>query len=81
MQSWLQFHYKKDQENSAEHILHCFDYIRMGLICTADQALEGSDPFLAARGVNGTQRLGTKHVCRDWKALLKWVDRFTEQME
>lgn len=80
MQSWLQFHYGIEQENFAEHVLHCFDYVRMGLIFTADQALEGSDPFLAAQGLNGTQGLGTQHVCRDWGALLRWVDKVTQPL-
>ncbi|KAF2846260.1 hypothetical protein T440DRAFT_558401 [Plenodomus tracheiphilus IPT5] len=77
MESWLQYLYGVEQEPSVEHVLHCFDYIRMGLMCAADSALEGSDPFLKARGLNGTQGLGSEHVCRDWEALRDFADRST----
>ncbi|KAH9863673.1 hypothetical protein J1614_009605 [Plenodomus biglobosus] len=77
MQSWLQFHYVVDQKSNAEHILHCFDYVRMGLMCAGDQALEGSDPYLALRGLSGTHGLGSKHVCKDWGTLLEWTDNTT----
>lgn len=57
------------------HIEHCFDFLRQGLMCNADLALE---PFVASDGVTritkGTSGWGTMHQCRSWDKLLEWVD-------
>lgn len=48
------------------HILHCFDYLRMSLMCCGDTALEGQDV-----NPRGTFGLGTTHVCKDWGILFE----------
>lgn len=59
-----------------EHILHCFDYIRMVIMCHGDTALEGSDPFAIARNdTSGTIGLGTTHICKNWDELLDWTTK------
>ena len=46
--------------------MHCFDYLRQGIQCSADDALEEVIPELG--GVSGW---GAVHYCRDFDALKK----------
>lgn len=46
-----------------EHIIHCFDYLRQGIICAADSTLEG----------NNTSTDGVHHVCNNFDALKAWA--------
>ncbi|ETS86198.1 hypothetical protein PFICI_00026 [Pestalotiopsis fici W106-1] len=45
------------------HLAHCFDYIRQGLLCAADSTLEG----------NNTMTDGAHHVCNNFNALKDWA--------
>ncbi|TID26407.1 hypothetical protein E6O75_ATG00900 [Venturia nashicola] len=50
--------------------LNCFNYIRQSLMCFADTALEGLDPFAEAENrTGGTLGIGTTHVCRNYQML------------
>lgn len=56
------------------HIDHCFDYLRQAIECHADPALE---PFIEADGtpmLHGSSGWGVSHVCRDYSALVEWVN-------
>lgn len=59
---------QRDDEHSHHHAryhaMHCFDYLRQGIQCSADDALEEGIPELG--GVSGW---GTIHRCRDFDAL------------
>ena len=63
-------------ELNIAHAKHCLSYLRQGLLCQADTALE---PAEFARTVNGgtTQAVhgdGTTHLCRDWSQVRKWAE-------
>nr|XP_036574923.1 uncharacterized protein CTRU02_15120 [Colletotrichum truncatum]KAF6781413.1 hypothetical protein CTRU02_15120 [Colletotrichum truncatum] len=80
LQSWVSFVYSEKQENFfPSHILHCFDYIRFGLMCGVDTALEGASLVEGPR--RGTLGLGTVHICHDWDALFTWVENENAQVE
>lgn len=74
MRSNIRYFYDLEQLTTEDHLLHCFDYLRLSIMCHADLALEGSDPYhLAGSDRMGTLGLGSTHVCRDWDALYDWV--------
>lgn len=50
----------------AHHTSHCFNYLRQGIICSADTTLEGKTD--AGPGE------GSEHECVDYDALLKWAN-------
>lgn len=58
----------------SHHWKHCIDYLRQALICNADVTLENLE-------MNGDNLLGsvdgwgTTHMCRDWSAILEWVEK------
>lgn len=55
-------------------MLHCFDFIRIQLMCVGDTALEGADAVSILKGKKtGTIGLGSRHICRDWDALFDWT--------
>lgn len=57
------------------HIDHCFDFIRQAIECSPDYALE---PFVGSDGVTPTKGAssgwGTTHYCRNFDALVEWID-------
>jgi hypothetical protein len=53
-------------EEIAHHSAHCFNYLRQGIICTADTTLEGKTD--AGPGE------GSQHECTDYDALLEWAN-------
>ncbi|KAF3132954.1 hypothetical protein TWF703_007093 [Orbilia oligospora] len=70
--SYLVEHYQegydgvKLTEEVAHHTAHCFNYIRQGLMCSADVTLEGKTD--AGPGE------GSEHECVDYDALLEWAN-------
>ena len=54
------------------HLLHCFDYLRQGIMCAADSTLEAVD-------VDGTSTdgWGSVHECRNFDALFEWAESNT----
>ncbi|KAL2259649.1 hypothetical protein VTK26DRAFT_6617 [Humicola hyalothermophila] len=56
-------------EDGAWHISHCVDYIRQGIMCCGDVALEGQQTTFPP-GVDGSDGWDAKHVCRDWNQVL-----------
>lgn len=50
----------------AHHTAHCFNYLRQGIMCSADTTLEGK----TAAGPGE----GSEHECTDYDALLKWAN-------
>lgn len=53
-------------EEIAHHTAHCFDYLRQGIMCSADTSLEG----MTSAGPGW----GSKHECKDYDAVLKWAN-------
>ncbi|KAK4124114.1 hypothetical protein N657DRAFT_644309 [Parathielavia appendiculata] len=50
----------------AHHSSHCFNYLRQGIMCSADTTLEGKTE--AGPGE------GSEHECVDYEALLRWAN-------
>jgi len=53
----------------AHHTAHCFDYLRQGIMCSADTTLEGKS--------DEGPGWGSKHECTDYDALLEWANEKT----
>jgi hypothetical protein len=53
-------------EEVGHHASHCFNYIRQGIMCSADTTLEGKTE--AGPGE------GSEHECVDYEALLEWAN-------
>lgn len=67
--------HSKRMEDHSWHIGHCFDYIRQGIMCCGDTALEGqaiSGAF--PKGLQGSDGWGTKHVCKDYGEIKGWIE-------
>ncbi|KAK4617434.1 Oxidase ustYa [Fulvia fulva] len=76
LRSYMRYQHGVAQPETLQerHIFHCFDYIRVALMCYGDTALEGADP--GDEGLHGTEGWGVTHVCIDWDALFDMaVDR------
>ena len=60
----------RDANNA--HLLHCFDYLRQGIMCAADSTLELVD-------VDGTSTdgWGLTYERRDFDALFEWAESNT----
>ncbi|KAI1327351.1 hypothetical protein F5Y16DRAFT_372266 [Xylariaceae sp. FL0255] len=60
-----------EEEDTLEHVGHCFDYIRNSLMCCGDTALEGQGSNTEKPGTLGE---GSKHVCRNLQAIKTWTE-------
>lgn len=63
------------------HINHCFDYIRQGIMCAGDVALEGAATTFPL-GLNGEDLGGSdgwdaKHVCKDYSQITTYLEEKT----
>lgn len=54
------------------HLGHCFDYIRQGIMCCGDTALEGAATTFPD-GVKGSDGWNAKHVCKDYEEVKSWI--------
>jgi hypothetical protein len=54
------------EEKVAHHSAHCFNYLRQGIVCSADTTLEGA----TAAGPGE----GSVHECVDYDKLLEWAN-------
>ncbi|KAF9740756.1 hypothetical protein PMIN06_003196 [Paraphaeosphaeria minitans] len=70
--SYLAVHFQegyggvKLEDKVAHHSVHCFNYLRQGIMCNADTTLEGQTE--AGPGE------GSEHECVDYDALLEWAN-------
>ncbi|PTB65659.1 hypothetical protein BBK36DRAFT_66216 [Trichoderma citrinoviride] len=53
-------------EEVAHHSAHCFNYLRQGIMCSADTTLEGQTKEGPGEG--------SVHECADYDALLEWAN-------
>ncbi|KAH7061588.1 hypothetical protein B0J12DRAFT_565143, partial [Macrophomina phaseolina] len=74
LSDYLDLRSGKQLGGEKEYSLQCFNYLRQSLQCCGDTALEGSDIYAAAEGRNGTLGIGSTHVCRDYEAILHFVE-------
>lgn len=54
------------------HLGHCFDYIRQGIMCCGDTALEGAATTFP-EGLKGSDGWNAKHVCKDYGQVKGWI--------
>jgi CTP-dependent riboflavin kinase len=54
-------------EEVAHHTSHCFNYLRQGIMCSADTTLEGETKEGPGEG--------SVHECVDYDALLTWANK------
>jgi len=47
------------------HMIHCFDYMRQAIMCSADMSLEGLETTFPDHN-GGSDGWDSKHVCRDY---------------
>lgn len=73
MHSYARLQMGYSESEIGEHIAHCFDYLRQGILCAGDVTLEGNNS--ARLGVEIPW--GTIHRCIDWDAARKWADERT----
>ncbi|KAK0708463.1 hypothetical protein B0H67DRAFT_495483, partial [Lasiosphaeris hirsuta] len=51
------------------HLMHCWDYLRQGIMCSADTTLE----WLAPEDT-GSTGWGYRHTCKDFGAIYAWAE-------
>jgi hypothetical protein len=55
-----------------DHVEHCINYIRQGIMCSGDITLEGLDPE-PEEGQSIIRGWDREHVCRNWNEIEKWM--------
>ena len=56
------------EEDHHWHMIHCFDYMRQAIMCSADMALEGLETTFPDHN-GGSDGWDSKHVCKDPKMI------------
>ena len=62
-----------DNDHSAAHVKHCFDYLRQALMCAADMTLEPLRPPQKGK-ILGVHGWGVEHTCRHWDEVRMWTE-------
>ncbi|KAH8756159.1 hypothetical protein BGZ57DRAFT_962703 [Hyaloscypha finlandica] len=55
------------------HMIHCFDYMRQAIMCSADMALEGLETTFPDHN-GGSDGWDSKHVCRDYGQVINYLE-------
>jgi len=55
-------------ERNDVHAIHCFEYLRLQILCMADMTLEGAQSEIAATGP------GQARVCRNRAEAVSWIE-------
>ncbi|KAF7196883.1 Oxidase ustYa [Pseudocercospora fuligena] len=61
------------EEDHSWHLGHCFDYIRQGIMCCGDTALEGAATMFP-EGKEGSDGWNTYHVCKAYPEVKGWIE-------
>ncbi|KAI2631035.1 hypothetical protein GGR54DRAFT_182458 [Hypoxylon sp. NC1633] len=56
------------------HLNHCFDYIRQGIMCCGDVALEGQQTTFPD-GFDGSDGWDAKHVCKNYDEVYNYLEK------
>lgn len=56
------------------HMIHCFDYMRQAIMCSADIALEGLETTFPDHN-GGSDGWDSKHVCRDYSKVKEHLEK------
>ncbi|KAK3935494.1 hypothetical protein QBC46DRAFT_397396 [Diplogelasinospora grovesii] len=57
-------------EVNIPHLMHCWDYLRQGIMCSADTTLE----WLEGEDESGSTGWGYQHTCKDFGAIYAWTE-------
>lgn len=63
----------REPRHDAWHVQHCFDYLRQGIMCCGDVALEGAETTFPEGG-GGSDGWDARHVCRDYDAVYDYLE-------
>jgi hypothetical protein len=63
----------REGEDPAEHLSHCFDYLRQAIMCHGDVALEGLQTTFGP-DVGGSDGWNVQHVCKPWDDVYTWLE-------
>ncbi|KAK3936449.1 hypothetical protein QBC46DRAFT_269596 [Diplogelasinospora grovesii] len=55
------------------HMIHCFDYMRQAIMCSADIALEGHETTFPDDN-GGSDGWDSKHVCKDYGQVISYLE-------
>ncbi|KAK3358767.1 hypothetical protein B0T25DRAFT_446382 [Lasiosphaeria hispida] len=55
------------------HMIHCFDYMRQAIMCSADMALEGHETTFPDDN-GGSDGWDSKHVCKDYSQVVDYLE-------
>ncbi|KAH6718010.1 hypothetical protein BKA61DRAFT_641769 [Leptodontidium sp. MPI-SDFR-AT-0119] len=55
------------------HMIHCFDYMRQAIMCSADMALEGLETTFPDHN-GGSDGWDSKHVCKDYSQVINYLE-------
>ncbi|KAK0721016.1 hypothetical protein B0H67DRAFT_577952 [Lasiosphaeris hirsuta] len=55
------------------HMIHCFDYMRQAIMCSADMALEGHETTFPDDN-GGSDGWDSKHVCKDYSQVVNYLE-------
>lgn len=55
------------------HMIHCFDYMRQAIMCSADIALEGHETTFPDMN-GGSDGWDSKHVCKDYGQVKRYLE-------
>ncbi|KAK0619073.1 hypothetical protein B0T14DRAFT_537011 [Immersiella caudata] len=55
------------------HMIHCFDYMRQAIMCSADMALEGHETTFPDDN-GGSDGWDSKHVCKDYSQVIGYLE-------
>lgn len=61
------------EEDHHWHMIHCFDYMRQAIMCSADMSLEGLETTFPDKN-GGSDGWDSKHVCKDWGAVRRRLE-------
>lgn len=65
------------QEARVSHVRHCFEYLRLALMCHADTTLESIDDMTLIEDeeeVDGSKKPGSRHVCKRYDRIFDWME-------
>ena len=55
------------------HLQHCFEYLRLSIMCCGDVTLEGAETTFP-EGFDGSDGWDARHVCKDYGEVFDYLD-------
>lgn len=55
------------------HLQHCFEYLRLNIMCSGDIALEGAETTFP-KGFGGSDGWDAQHVCKNYDEVYSFLD-------